>query len=238
MPYRNINFQINQPFHIISRAVDDRKIFYENDDCYRFILQIHAANIGKPSFNLHRMDVIRAAQGLLDGKDLPSNLIIEEHPPLVYILDFALNITHYHFYLLPTSQNSIPLFIKKLNGGFAMYYNLKHNRKGPLFISRYKSVSIETDFQSDAVSRYVSITNPLDIYQPGWREDGLIDKQKALNFLESYQFSSFPDKIGKRQSNILASQETLQKYGIHNYKDFAKNFLEEKLRLPINLPFV
>jgi len=206
MPYRNI-FEKEQPFHIISRAVDERKIFADEADCYRFIFQIYAANLGKPSSNIRRTNVVGVAKSLLNGEKISDEFIIKEHPPLVGVLDFALNVTHYHFYLLPLSENSIPIFMKKLNGGFAMYFNLKYERKGSLFGSRYKSIPVETDFQSDAVSRYISVVNPLDIYQPGWRENGLEDTKQALEFLEDYEFSSFPDKIRKRKSKILADQE-------------------------------
>jgi hypothetical protein len=71
--------------------------------------------------------------------------------------------------LLPAVENSVPFFVQKLNNGFAKYFNLKHHRKGTLFGDRYKSVVVGTEFQSDAVSRYVSIINPLDVFQPGWR---------------------------------------------------------------------
>jgi len=234
MPYRNFIFQKDQPFHIISRAVEERNIFADESDCYRFIFQIHAANIGKPNLNLRRLNVVETAQALLNGRGFPDNFIIQEHPPLVHILDFSLNVNHYHFYLVPANENSIPIFIKKLNGGFAKYFNLKHNRKGSLFGSRYKGIPIEDDLQSDTVSRYVSIVNPLDIYQPGWRESGLTDQNKALDFLENYQFSSFPDKIGKRHSKILAAPEILEKYSTGfkgDYIKFTKDFLEQKLTL-------
>src|SRR3989344_1158813 len=237
MPYRNIVFQKDQPFHIIARAVDERKIFVEDADCYRFIFQMQAANIGKPAINLRRANVVNFAKALLCGDETTDNLITKEHDPLVHILDFCLNVTHYHFYLLPTSENSMSLFMKKLNGGFAKYFNLKYNRKGTLFGSRYKSIPIETDFQLDAIGRYISIINPLDIYQYGWRENGLTDKEKALEFLKNYQFSSFPDKIGQRKSKILATEELLQKYSLNensykDYGDFIKDFLEERAILP------
>ena len=232
MPFRNLFFETNQQFHIISRAIEERKIFEKEEDCYRFIFQIFAANVGKPDFNLHRKDIVKVAQSLLFGEKVSSKFIIVEHPPLVSIFDFSLVVNHYHFYLMANIPNSIPLFIKKLNGGFAMYFNLKYNRKGSLFGSRYKSIPIETEFQSDAVSQYVSIINSLDVYQPGWRKNGLEDWQKAFNFLENYQFSSFPDRIGKRKSKILASKEVLEKYkiGLNLKKDEFRQFVEEFLK--------
>src|SRR4030042_1049071 len=121
MPYRRIFFEKDQPVHIISRAVEEREIFKEEDN-------------------------------------------------------------YYHFQLVPNSENSIPQYMKKVNGGFAKYFNLKHNRRGALFGSRYKSVPIRTDFQSDAVTRYISVMNVLDVYQPGWREKGLHDWEGAFKF--------------------------------------------------------
>jgi len=231
MPYRNV-IEKDQPFHVISRAVEERKIFADLADCYRFIFQLHAANIGSPRPNTSRIDVAKVAQSLLHGERVANDFIAQEHSPLVHILDFCLNVTHYHLHILPNAPNNMPLFIKKLNGNFAKYFNLKHGRTGALFSSRYKSVPIETDFQSDAVSRYVSITNPLDMHQPGWRENGLLDQGKALEFLQNYQFSSFPDKIGIRKAGILAPAEILERYGVKDYPNFVKDFLQQKLVMP------
>lgn len=235
MPYREISFKDIQPLHIIGRAVDERKIFEQEDDCWRFIFQIFAANVGKPALNLWRNDIVKSAKSLLAGYDISPNFIVVEHEPLVSILDFSLVMTHYHFYLVPNVKECLPIFMKKLNGGFAKYFNLKHKRKGVLFGSRYKSIPVDTEFQSDAVSRYVSIINPLDLYQPDWREAGLKNKTEALEFLKNYPFSSFPDKTGLRKSKILASEETLKTYcsgsnlNKKDYGRFIDEFLNQKL---------
>jgi len=236
MPYRQISFEKNQPVHIISRAVEEREIFREEENCYRFIFQMYAANFGKPALNLWRQDIIKSAKALLQGEDISSKFIIKEHPPLVYFLDFCLVINHYHFQLVPNSENSIPQYMRKLNIGFAKYFNLKHGRKGALFGARYKSVPVMTNSQSDAVTRYINVINVLDVYQSGWREKGLDDWQGSLNFLENYQFSSFPDKIGRRNSKIIAPKEILEKFAPIEYNEdkelylkFTKDFLKNKL---------
>jgi len=233
MPYRKIFFEERQPFHIISRAVDGRKIFERGEDCYRFIFQLYAANIGKPAFNLWREDVIKIAKTLLEGGQISSKFIIKEHSPLVSILDFSLIANHYHLYLLANIDNSVPIFIQKLNRGFAGYFNLKYNRKGSLFGGPYKSIHIKTELQGAAVSRYVSIVNPLDLYQLNWRNEGLNDWQKAFSFLENFQFSSFSDKIENRNSKILAPKEILKQYsfigfGREAFKEFTEEFLKQK----------
>lgn len=235
MPYRKEIFEKNQPYHIISRAVEERKIFEKEEDCFRFIFQIYAANVGKPAFKLWQKDVIWAARRLLKGKEVSAKFVVQEHPPLVHILDFSLVVNHYHLYLVSNIENGVPIFMKKLNGGFAKYFNLKYGRKGSLFGSRYTSVSVKTVLQSDAVSRYVSIINPLDVYQPGWRREGLKNKEEAFNFLMHYQFSSFPDNMKMRRSKIIAPQQISERYrGLANFNEedhlqFVQDFLEQRL---------
>lgn len=235
---RRVNFEKNQLVHVISRAVEERKIFDEEADCFRFIFQIYAANTGSPVHTLWRQDIIKIAQAILQGEKISSRFVFREHLPLVDFLDFALVKNHYHFLLVSNIDNGVPLYMKKLNGGFAKYFNLKHGRKGALFGSRYRGIFVETQFQSDAVSRYIGIINPLDVFQPGWREVGLKDPKEAFHFLRNYQFSSFLDKIGDRKSKILASPEVLEKYltigprEVSVYKEFAKDFLEGRSNIP------
>lgn len=232
MPYRRLFFEKNQPVHIASRALVD--LFRQREDCCRFIFQFHATNLGRRGFNVRIKDAIRAGQALLSGEMIPPKFVIEAHPPLVHLLDFSLVVNHYHFYLLPNIDNGVPIMMQKLNDGFARSFNLLHNRKDAVFGSRYRSVAVESDFQSHAVSRYVSVINTLDVFQPGWRENGLTDPEAAFNFLENYDFSSFPDKIGKRNSLILAPREILEQYAPFygqndDYRKFIKEFLEERV---------
>lgn len=236
MPERNITFEENRPYHILSRAVEGIEIFGSEEDCYRFIFQMYTANIGKPSPNISRKDIIKAARAILEGREIPSKIIVVEHDPLVCFLSFVLVTNHHHFELVQRVKGGIPKYMQKLGTGFAKYFNLKHNRRGPLFESRFRAIPIETDFQSSAILRYINIKNPLDIYQPGWRSGGLENKEGAFIFLNNYPFSSFPDLFGSRSSKILAPKEVLERYfgeefleGRQEYIDFVKDYLEQKL---------
>lgn len=234
-------FEKDQPVHVIMWTLAD--VFKKREDCCRFIFQFQAANLGQPGFNVKAKDAIKAGEALLYGEEIPKRFIIKEHPPFVHLLDFAEVINHSHLYLIPTIENILPVLIQRLGGGFAKYCNLTYKRKGTVFGRRYGSVSVETDFQSQAVTRYVSVINPLDIFQPGWREEGLKDWRQAFKFLENFEFSSFPDRIGKRYAKILAPKEIFEQYswGITSKKEqaefrkFIKKFLEEKSNLPREL---
>lgn len=226
-------FEINKPVHITSRALIN--IFREKDDCYRFIFQFFAANLGRRGTNIFAKDAVKAGEALLRGENIPQKFIIKEHPPMVDLIDFSLVANHYHFYLLPNSENAIPTLIRKLNNGFAKFFNITHSRKDAVFGSRYKDVVINNDRQSYIVTRYISIINPLDVFQPGWREEGLKNWQKAKEFLENYEFSSFLDRMGKRNAKILAPAEILEQHsfgvsstGREEYREFVEEFLKER----------
>ena len=230
-------FEKDQPVHVISRALID--VFKNKEDCYRFVFQFYAANVGRKWSNTTVKDAAKAGQSLLQGEEISSKFIIKEHDPLVDLLDFSFVINHNHFYLIPRNEKAIPILMARLNGGFAKYFNIINNRKDAVFGSRYKGISVTTNFQSYAVCRYISIINPLDVFQPGWREDGLKNQREAFEFLQNYEFSSFPDRIGKRNAKILASKNILDEHtfqtgsekGKAEFRAFVKEFLKEKSKL-------
>lgn len=235
---KEISFEKSIPYHILSRAVEKRKIFNNEEDCLRFIFQMYAANIGKPNLNLYRRDMIKAGKSLLNGEEIPEKLIIVEHSPLVNFLSFVLVVDHHHFILVPNVDFGISKFMQKLKTGFSMYFNLKHNRNGNVFERPYKIIPVQTNLQLDAVLRYVNVKNPLDVYQPGWRERGLKNKEEAFKFLKEYQLSSFPDLFGKRSSKIVSPPTILEKYlgreitqSREEFLNFIKDYLHKNLLL-------
>ncbi len=230
--YRNDIF----PYHVFSRAIEGRPIFQMDDDCYRFIFQMYTTNHGTPAPNLHRRDITKAAQALLEGEDIPKTFFTKEHPPLVQFLSFTEVVNHYHFLLLPNEEDGIPRYMQKLNTAFAHYFNLKHTRKGRLFEGPYKIIPIESEAQLDAIIRYINVKNPLDVYQPGWRENGLNDKEKSWEFLRQYPFSSFPDIFGDRSSKLIAQDpiksqylDRVSLYGKNSYIKFLQSALHSSI---------
>src|SRR3989304_6364546 len=106
-------FDKNYPVHVISRAVEGKKIFSAKDDCLRFIFQAYAMNVGRPTRNLWRRDVVKCSQALLCGEEISSRFIIKEPQPLVHFLDFALVINHNHLYLVQNADSGISLLMKR-----------------------------------------------------------------------------------------------------------------------------
>ncbi|MDE2001122.1 MAG: transposase, partial [Patescibacteria group bacterium] len=126
-------------YHVLNRGVDKRKIFLDESDYFRFIHDLFEFNDQNPINN-----VTYHFNGRNNSKDLASPYIGAERKPrklLVEILAFCLMPNHYHLLLRPKLDNGISLFMRKLNMGYAKYFNQKYERNGTLFQGRYKSVA-------------------------------------------------------------------------------------------------
>ena len=72
---------------------------------------------------------------------------------------WALMPNHFHL-LLKTGIIPISTVMKRLLTGYAMHYNRRHKRYGPLFQNRYKSILCQEDSYLLELTRYVHL-NPL-----------------------------------------------------------------------------
>lgn len=118
---------------------------------------------------------------------------------------------HYHLLLEPVVEDGIPRFMKKLNMGYAKYFNKKYERTGALFEGRYKSVLIDSEAHFTHLPFYIHL-NPLDLVTPGWREWKIENIQKTIDFLESYRWSSHLDYLGKKNFSSVTQREFLNGY--------------------------
>lgn len=177
---------------MVKRGVEKRKIFLKPQDYHRFILALEFCNTSEPA----------DLWSLIVGSDPTIKLVkrFEEkrkvkHIPLVEVLAFALMPNHFHAILREIKDGGISQFMQKM-GGYSTYFNKQYNRVGTLFQSRFKAVRIKDDVQLDTVFAYVH-TNPVELWEPGWKERKVKSPARALKKLEEYLASSYNDYIGK-----------------------------------------
>jgi putative transposase len=87
------------------------------------------------------------------------NRINEQNNYLVEIVAYCLMPTHIHLLLKQTRDKGIVKFMARVLNGYARYFNVKHQRTGPLWSGRFKSVRIDADEQLLHVTRYIHL-NP------------------------------------------------------------------------------
>ena len=117
--------------------------------------------------------------------------------------------------------------MKKLNMGYARYFNEKYQRSGALFQGRYKSIAINDEAHFIHLPYYIHL-NPLDLITPEWRERELKDYKKAIEFLNSYRWSSHLDYLGKKNFPSLTSREFLLQFfdGSKEYQKSVERWLK------------
>ena len=203
-------------FHVLNRGVDKRKIYLDDKDYFRFIHDLFEFN-DKNSAN-------STWWHFHQSHDVGRREIKKKRELLVDIHAFCLMPNHYHLLLSPKIENGIPLFMKKINGGFAKYFNLKNERTGTLFEGRYKSVAVVNDAHLTRLPYYIHL-NPLDLHSPEWREGKIANPDKAINFLENYRWSSYLDYIGKKNFPSVINKSFLSGV-IGNVDNYKKETLE------------
>ncbi len=147
---------------------------------------------------------------------------------LVTLHCFCLMSNHYHLLLSPLVENGMSLFMKKLNGGYVRYFNLKHERTGTLFERKYKSILVENESYFTHLPYYIHL-NILDLVTPEWRERKLRNPKKALKFLNDYHWSSHLDYMGKKNFPSVTQRDFLLEVfnGEKGYTKSIENWLKE-----------
>jgi len=214
-------------FHVLNRGVDKRKIFLDKQDYFRFIHDL---------FEFNDQDRINTTfYAFKKFNDIASRKIKKERKLrkiLVDIYAFCLMPNHYHLLLKPRVEKGISKFIKKLDMGYAKYFNQKYHRTGALFEGRYKAVLVEGDSHFIHLPYYIHL-NPLDLKFPEWRNKEIKNYKEAMKFLENYRWSSFSDYIDKKNFPSVTSRQFLLEFfgGPEQYKkDTLKWFKEIDLK--------
>ena len=145
---------------------------------------------------------------------------------LVTIHCFCLMPNHYHLLVSPRVDYAIPLFMKKLNMGYAKYFNQRYERSGALFQGKYRKVLVERDAHFQYLPYYIHF-NPLDLALPEWREQQLRSVGSALKFLDTYRWSSHQDYLGRKNFSSLTQRNFLLEYfgGADKYRQSVKEML-------------
>lgn len=218
-------------FHVVNRGVDKKKVFLDERDYFRFIHDmfefndLDSSNTTHYLFNRRYNDVGRRS-------NIEFNKVRAKKPKprelLVNILAFCLMPNHYHLLLMPKVKDGVPLFMKKLNGGYAKYFNAKHERRGALFEGKYKRIVVRNEAHFIHLPYYIHL-NPLDLIMPEWRERELKSHKRAIGFLENYRWSSHLDYLGKKNIPSVTQREFLLDFfdGHGGYRRSLEDWLKE-----------
>lgn len=223
MPIKRPQFVNEEIYHIVIRGVGDSLIFKEKSDYYRAISSLY-------EFNTTNSVEIRGRKTLHQIK-INGEAFSVEKDPLVEILAFCLMPNHIHLLLRQVRNHGVSEFIRKLGAGYVGYFNKKYNRKGSLFI-RFQAIHIKDENQLKVVFVYIH-TNPISLVVPKWKEKGIENPVKVIQFLENYKWSSYLDYIGKNNFPSVIKKDFFLKImeTEENCKNFIKNWVKFKAEI-------
>jgi len=193
----------NEIYHIYNRGVDKRDIFLDDEDRFRFIHDLYEFNDSNQAINLavHLGNNNKKVGFLKFNK--PRELLVE-------ILAFCMMGNHFHLLLRQITEKGTTEFMRKIGTGYTNYFNQKYERNGVLFQGKFKSVHIKNKSHFMYMPIYIHF-NPLDFKFPEWREGKIKDYEKAIEFLDSYRWSSYMDYTGHKNFPSLIKKDFLLK---------------------------
>lgn len=183
---------------MLNRGVEKRDVVLDDGDRMRFVRSLYVLNDSKSVPNGITQ------QGYWKDMSRPRDC-------LVYIHCWCLMNNHYHLLVSPVDDDltKLSMFMKKLNMGYARFFNEKYDRSGYLWQGKYKKVHIETDAHYLYIPFYIHL-NPLDYSYAEWRSGTLENVDEAVSFLDEYRWSSWQDYSGIRNFPSLLGDTTIQ----------------------------
>ncbi len=166
-------FANNHFYHVFNRGVDKRKVFMENKDYSRFLFGLRDFNDENSSINLCRRIIVEN-NSVSVGHRMSLKTKQKDRKPVIKIHCSCLMPNHFHLILEQLEENGISKFMQKLGIGYTKYFNQKYERSGVLFQGKFKAVLIDRDEYLNYLKQYIYM-NPLDLFELGWKENGLKD---------------------------------------------------------------
>jgi len=199
MPYRTTPLVTDQIYHVFNRGVAKLPIFTDRRNYNRFLETIYYYQFQGPKPQFSQLNRFK-------------DFNFEKNKKIVEILCYCLMPNHYHFLLKQLQENGVSEFINKISNSYTKYFNIKHNRVGPLLQGQFKAVRIEYDEQLIHVSRYIHL-NPIASF--------------IVKDLKEYHWSSYPAYIGLQTDKLCANEFILAMFKTkQKYEQFVLDHVE------------
>lgn len=209
MPRRKGDFYNDMYYHIYDKTIDQIKPFKNGKDINRFLKLLFYYRSEKSTVRLSKL--------LPEQKKQIINVALhDKNSYRAKVLAFCIMSNHYHFLMKQVKNNGIRLMLSYTLLAFTKYYNIKYNRKGPLFLPQFRAKQIHNEESLLWVSRYIH-TNPFNHSVITSPED-----------LFSYPFSSLKYYMSETtQPYVSTSILNMCKMKINTYRTFILSNVNE-----------
>ncbi len=204
---RKDKFVEGEIYHVFNKSISNYGIFKDLNNGQRFLntLEYYNNNLMTKSFS----DFTK--RKIFDYK----NIIYPIKNTYCKILSYCIMPDHYHFLIKIMKNNSFSKLIGNIENSFTRYFNIKFDRRGPLWQNSFKAVEIRSNEQLLHVSRYIHL-NPTT--------------NRLVDIPEDWIFSSYKDFITNKDLLIDFIKE-ISINNIGDYKQFVENNIDYQREL-------
>jgi len=197
-------------YHVFNRSIAGFNIFRDKNNNQRFIEVLDYYN--NCNDQKVRFSVVKDQQ-----KYVYNNLIIPKDNSFLKFISYCIMPDHYHLLIKILRDNQLSKYINDIENSYTRYFNIRFNRKGPLWESSFKAVGISTNEQLLHVSRYIHL-NPTT---------AALVKNPA-----DWKYSSYKNLI--TQDNLLNKYITeISIKNKNSYKKFVENNKDYQRKLAL-----
>ena len=201
---RTISFTPGEWYHCYSRGVDKRVLFMDTSEYERFQMQLYAANSIIPI----QVSTVTKHD---EGPTLDMILAQARNERLVDLGAYALMPNHYHLLLRERIEGGVTSFMRRLNTGYTMYFNKRHERTGALFSGAFKASHVDTQAYLQRLVHYIH-GNPAEIIEKGWKLGRVRNEEKMSSFLREYPYSSLPEYESAENRGGITDRSALMEF--------------------------
>lgn len=210
MPRRLEKFFNGGFYHIFNKTIDRREVFTLKEFSRHFLKTLTYYRSSKSSLSFSEVLKLPPDQQISLAKTVSQRKYF-----LADVLAYCLMPTHFHFLIEQLMAEGLVRFISNSLNSFTRYFNLRSQRKGPIFLPQFRSVRITNEAQLIHVSRYIHL-NP---YSSGMVED--------MTKLKDYPWSSYGEYLESPQKDSFSNRHKILGTLDSGWKSYQK-FVEDR----------
>jgi putative transposase len=194
-------------YHVFNKSISDFRVFGQIKDAARMVELIRYYRVYKPDskYSYYLKSTISAEK--VDSRKDNNDFIVE-------IVAYCVMPTHLHLILKEVKAGGISVFMNKILNAYSRYFNIKYNRKGPLWERRFQNVLCENDEQLLHLTRYVHL-NPVTAQ--------IVEKP------ELWEFSSYREYVAEKTLSEDKEQVCVFRGILDMDSKSYKKFVEDRI---------
>ncbi len=216
MPGRKEIISTGNIYHVFNKLIDNKTILKKPTYCRLLLdlLSYYRSTKVSCSFSRFQQLTISIQSKILRTLSFKKYFKVD-------ILAFCFMPTHFHLLVRQRIDDGISKYISDTFNAFTRHFNIENNRKGPLFLPRFKSVRIKSESQFLHVSRYIHL-NPYSS-----------EYIKTIEELLRYPWSSYEEYVGRTNQHLCETETIMSSFDYHKirYQRFVENHADHQRTL-------